>query len=84
MSGEHSFNIEEEYRNLFATEDGTTADACAKRLKERGLTGDLKGIHLRSIVWKIFLEILPPYVPESEWPARITQARKSYEELCDK
>lgn len=75
-------SLEDEYRSLFST--GVTAEMCAKKLKERGLSGQLRGTRLRSIVWKVLLEVLPPYVSVSEWPSRITQARKDYNALCSK
>jgi TBC1 domain family protein 5 len=74
--------LEQEYGSLFPA--GGTAEACARKLKERGLTGQLRGTRLRSVVWKVLLEVLPPYVQVSEWPARIAQARKDYAALCTK
>ena len=71
-----------EYETLF----GTTGNAgsATKRLKERGLSGGLKDTKLRSVVWKVLLEVLPPYVEVREWPDRIQATRKEYEALCDK
>lgn len=75
---------EDEYKALFVSGTGGTGEACARRLKERGLTGRLRGTRLRSVAWKVLLEILPPYVPVAEWPARITAARAEYAALCEK
>lgn len=71
-----------EYETLFGT-SGNAGNA-AKKLKERGLSCGLKDTKLRSVVWEVFLEVLPPYVSVNEWPARIEASRKEYEALCDK
>lgn len=71
-----------EYETLFGT-SGNAGNA-AKKLKERGLSCGLKDTKLRSVVWEVFLEVLPPYVSVNEWPARIEASRKEYEALCNK
>lgn len=71
-----------EYEMLFGT-SGNAGNA-AKKLKERGLSCGLKDTKLRSVVWEVFLEVLPPYVSVNEWPARIQASRKEYDALCEK
>ena len=67
---------------MFGTEGAP--EAAVKALKERALRGELKDTPLRSVVWKAFLEVLPPYVALSEWPSRMKKAREEYEELIAK
>jgi len=71
-----------EYESLFGTEGN--ADSATKKLKEKGLSCGLKDTKLRSVVWKVFLEVLPPYVSVSEWPERIQKSREEYEALIKK
>jgi len=71
-----------EYETLFGTSGN--ADFATKKLKEKGLNCGLKDTKLRSVVWKVLLEVLPPYIEVNQWPERIQKSRKEYEELLDK
>eukprot|EP00727_Mastigamoeba_balamuthi_P012011 m51a1_g7432 hypothetical protein (523) ;mRNA; f:44502-46839 len=67
-----------EWRQLFGGSE------FLKPLRERALKRGLRGSHLRSVAWRVFLEVLPPYISTAEWPQRIAQLRSDYDALCAK
>ncbi|KAH3743400.1 TBC1 domain family protein [Pelomyxa schiedti] len=67
----------EEYRTLFCVANHRT-------IKEKGVQCGIHNTTTRSLAWKLYLEVLPPYVSYTEWPARLHEMRKEYRGLCNK
>ncbi|XP_059141726.1 TBC1 domain family member 5-like isoform X3 [Physella acuta] len=67
----HSYSLE--WDKLFHTKD------MMKKLKERAMEGELRSSRFRSLVWKIFLEVLPPSM--DEWIEKTRKSRAKFEEL---
>lgn len=68
---------EEEYRTMFCV-------ANHKTLKDRGVACTIHKTTVRSMAWKVYLEVLPPYVNYEEWPLRTHEMRCEYAALCKK
>ena len=75
-------DIENAFKVIFPTRGN--AEASKKGLRDKGLTGELRGTPIRGVIWRVFLEVLPPYVDVTEWPQRLAASRKNYDELCEK
>eukprot|EP00727_Mastigamoeba_balamuthi_P004307 m51a1_g13874 hypothetical protein (677) ;mRNA; r:634970-638424 len=65
-------SVTAEWRQLFGSPE------FLQSLRERALRRGLRGCGLRSVVWRVFLEVLPPYVAVSEWPERMAQLRSQH------
>ncbi|BFZ22195.1 hypothetical protein BsWGS_25234 [Bradybaena similaris] len=67
----HSYSTE--WENLFNRPD------MMKKLKERALEGNLRSSRFRSVIWKLFLEVLPSQT--SSWIDKTKKSRNKFEEL---
>ncbi|CAG5124009.1 unnamed protein product, partial [Candidula unifasciata] len=67
----HSYSTE--WENLFNKPE------MMKRLKERALEGNLRSSRFRSVIWKLFLEVLPSQT--NAWIDKTRKSRSKFEEL---
>uniref|UniRef100_A0A2C9L1G2 Rab-GAP TBC domain-containing protein n=1 Tax=Biomphalaria glabrata TaxID=6526 RepID=A0A2C9L1G2_BIOGL len=70
----HSYSTE--WEKLFNTPD------MMKKLKEKSMEGELRSSRFRSLIWKLFLEVLPP--SKEEWVEKTKQSRNKFEDLKNK
>ncbi|KAH9492426.1 TBC1 domain, member 5 [Bulinus truncatus] len=70
----HSYSTE--WEKLFNTKD------MMKKLKDKAMEGELRSSRFRSLIWKLFLEVLPPTM--EEWVEKTKQNRNKFEELKNK
>lgn len=73
LSASLSHSYSTEWEKLFMTRD------MMNKLKDKAMEGDLRSSRFRSLIWKLFLEVLPPNM--DEWVEKTRKSRSKFEEL---